>query len=420
MHPSSEISRLFPSLKMQQTLRPGKVRAEGFAIDIGSDTLRLDADSRIAQEFAMHQLLAALQSNRLGDLVGASSPLYEMRPLWIHGERPCTLPSGIEVNLPEFFVQSASQEIDLQVLHALVWQMYDLGFNTLVFAPLQGYSQKEERRTISSQALHKAFDFLRSLGIQIALHVSPASLSERREIGDWRLFFSQVTVLFDANDFLFWQASDLFKEGFKPTKKEATAFEKIEEEIAFLEKMNKCNLFYYLPCNNMDQAKDQTPWLLNLTTKISDKTILGFSASAGCPFYEQTILHPIFHEISRLPLQFKGRFVHFLGVREYGTGEKIIADFPFCFVEKALGSQRGGRFYGAGCQIRELTGTTSLPIGVLWAIGQRMWRPLNTYGLFETWLLRYHRDLKNCLNEEFFELFQNVVVAQGRIDYVLV
>jgi len=416
MTPSNELARLYPALKMQKSLRPQQAGIESFVIDMKVDSIHLEAESKPAQEFAMHQLLAALQSNRLGDFIGPSTPLYAMRPLWIHGGCLCRLPSGIEVNLPEFLFAGGGDEIDVDILHTLVWHLYDLGFNAVIFAPQKEHARSIER-TITTQALHKALDFIRSFGVVSVLHFSPPPTDHKREISDWNLFFSQVAVLLDVSDFLFWSSSELWRDGFEPKKEKPQEFDKIREEIIFLQKMAKCGIFYYFPCSDMNLAQKQSPWLLSLATEVADTTVLSFSASAGSPFYEQSKLHPVFQEISRLPSPFQGRFVPFLGVRQYGSQEKVvIADCPFPFVEKTLGWQRYGRLYGAGCQVEWLPQVKSFASGVLWAIGQRMWRSLNTYGLFETWLLRYHSDIKECISEEFLDRFHKVVRAQSQVD----
>ncbi len=415
---SNEISRLFPAVKMQKHVKSLHHGSERFSIDVLSDAIHIDCESRCAQEFAMHKLLAALQSGTLREAAGAAAPLYEIRPLWVHAPYTCTLPSGIRIHTPDLFLTKHEiDEVNTDVLYSIIWHMYDLGFNTLIFAPQQEHERHDTAHFINWHVLHKALDFMRSLGINLALHLSPPPCHHKREANDWNLFFAQVGALADCFDFLFWQENELWVDGFEPKLQEPTQFEKAQEEIAFVEKICPCPLFYHFPSIEKRAVKEQAEWLIALNTKIQRRTVLSFSASLGSPFLEDTALHPLFNELSGIPAQGKGKFIPFLGLRQYGTKEGgMISDFPFSFVEKVFSQEMSHKLYGLGCEVHTLPEVESFAEGALWAIGQRMWRNAHSLGLFGYWLCRYHKDVKEILNEEFLDLFHKVAKAKAQVD----
>lgn len=417
---TSDINKRFPALSLQTHVRMFSKHEERFTIDCAQDVVRIHSDSKLSEAFACHQLLAALESNRLGDIVGENAPLFPIRPLVVHASCRCSLPSGLSVNFPkQLFQDDNNTNILTDALSDLVSKTLDLGFNTLIFAPQQDFLPQEKTMPLSWVDLRDALDFIRSSGLKVGLHFSPQSLSTKRDENDWRHFFTSLASLHDSFDFLFWQQGELWIEGFESEKKEPTEFEKTREEIAFIEKWSKASLLYYLPCNDSFQAKRQAEWLLPLMYLAAPKTMIAFSSSNGNALIEDRAPHPLFSELSKQTIVTKTRLIPLLAMKQYIKEPNLaLADLPFAFIDNILSRQLHMRFCGAGCRVADIPATGSFAEGPLWALGQRMWRPLNIFVLFESWILRYHKEVKDILSYEFSELLNKVWSAKGRIEFL--
>lgn len=366
-------------------LSQGKI-GEGYTVQTIGGTLHIEAESLLAKEFAHAAVKGALESDRLADILGPTSPLFSLRPLWLSHTNRFRLPSLLEVDLPFWFHRSGEDHaIAIERVSQMASRVIELGFNTLIFSPSIGQGYTENPSRISWKELREYLEIFRSKGLKVALHFFSPSIKQ-----DSKNFFSLIEALSDAFDFLFWQQDELFQQGYEVEKKHSTEFEKCQEEIRFIEEHCKKPLIYSLRTRDPLHAMRQSKWMWLLAHSFVREGILAFSARAGNPLSCSLALHPFFSELSAATVTTCARFLPIMGIAHHKISEEThLPDFDFDFYETVLSRQLHRRFYGLGCLVNDIPKNGSFADLVLWTAGQRMWRPFAFDVYMQSWQKSY-------------------------------
>ena len=241
-----------------------------------------------------------------------------------------------------------------------------MGYNTLIFA-----SKQKEARNIDFQQIRPIFDQIRNSGLKIAM-------SCFGQLDDDTLF-QKMAFLDEICDYIFWYQDTLLVGG----KIDPTPFERAQAELEYVQNKCKLSLFYF--------TKPSCSYVLKLK---SSKAVILFDAHL-----------PLFTDITRVNCDDQFRLIPIINILQLEhEGGSLFSDLPFEYIDNILGRQKLKRFMGAACRTLKLPDKGSCAEMPLWVVGQRMWRALSVYALFEIWLDRYHPEWHAWLSVELIQV----------------
>ncbi len=348
----------YPHLLVKVKVTSCKSLDEHFSLQLNSNAAQINASSPIAKRYALSQLKAALESKRPGEFVGEIAPLFTIRPLWLQEGESFRLASGLVIFLPFFVLQPALED--------KINEIIDMGYNTLIFA-----SNQKDAKNMDIEHMRPIFDQIRNSGLKIAMSCSGQF--------DDDVLFQKMAFLNEICDYIFWYQDTIAF----TAKKDPTPFERAQAELELLQ--NKCPLplFYY--------TKPSISYLLQLK---STNALILFDAQLA--FFTDIARECSVDQLKLLPMIDISQLEHSEG--------SLFSDVPFEYIENILGRQRLKRFVGAGCYTLKLPNTGSYAQMPLWIVGQRMWRALSVYALFDVWLDRYHPEWHCWLSSELVKV----------------
>lgn len=386
----SEIHRLYPQMSVKVKVTSRTAEDERFHLVCAGSAAQIEAASSLMERFALSQLLAGLQSNRLGEVVGENSPQFRIRPLWLQEGQFYTQPDGLMLFLPSWVACG-----DSQVLDGYIKEIIDCGYNTLIFAS-KSSDEKSEPQDLC--IIQRMFDQIRKSGLKIALGCS----LQHEEI---ETYWQKIAVFQESSDYIFWNQDDLYALGFVSAKKDQTPCERALEELLVLQRECRLPIFYH--------TKSLCPFLLPLLQAVSKKSVLSFDA------YSKGVLHPVFTDLARFTVEEPFSLLPILEVSQIElVNGQVFSDCPFSEIENVLGRQKRDRFFGAGCRTASVRRASSLSQMPLWIIGQRMWRISSVQALTAMWLDRFYPEWHVWLTPEVLQAIHMLFryKAEGNVE----
>ncbi len=403
-----QLARRFPHYQFSVSYGDSKGRGESFSIEQKGRVFLMKVESHLAKSYALSRLQSGLKSGYIRDVVGKSNPQFEYRPLWITKTKRFTLPSLLEIDLPDWVDEVLHDEaLLLDTIHELVLEAIDCGMNMLFFAPCEGEAVEVAKNPLSWKALRLVLDFIKEQEIRVGLHFS----SPPYQADAHKSWSDAIAVLYSSFDYLIIHQGAL-----SLPAGDKTQWEQAKEEIHIIERSIKVPLVYVLKQQDDNGGKRQAEWMPRLSKEISPATLLFFSATLYAPFSFSTTLHPYLMKLSTELVGSFDTIIPWLSVSEIvlSDGESI-PYFGMDLIEEVVGCQRENRLHGAALAVRAVASPHSLPRLAAWVIGQRMWQFQSTARLIKEGIQRDFPELPEVMVHTLLQYLDQVLVCYGSV-----
>ncbi len=400
---------------------------EGFTASLYRGALHLEADSPLAAVYGLAQLKAAASSRHLPDYLGASTPCYAWRPLWLNGDLLCSLTPEICLFLPSFLCALDVPLEEQPVFRSFCLQTLEKGFNTVILGSCQqknAVSQTQPPRSLDLQALCRAFH---AYGLKIILKptwrcLDPAFRSFLISPFDphFRSYLAEhISHLKSAEyDGLMWESQSTHPQFMQhPLADAASEAEAMLEELKGWEQNINSGafFFYYLSATKKEEMLKQAQRLAFLCQRAGRKTLVVFSAVAGDPWEDFLPPHPVWDHLRQLPDPLQTPLLPLVNVGAIQQGEGLWPVLTPERIDAVLGRFHRHAFAGMVALTNRFPDRSGLLACNLWVAGQALWRPLAPSLLMDTWFRAYRSDLSFMTLQKWFNSLANLTLELRHI-----
>lgn len=363
---------------------------EGYTSVYAGGKLLITANSPLAQAYAISQMGAAVQAHHLADYLGASAPLFPLRPLWLKATTEIMLTEHLSLHLPEFMLAEDAQ----LVLPRLCKRIIECGYNSILIGTYQSNWELTSNPAALTLDLKSIIQQLHDHGIQVILKPNFKTDISTKALGksqhDLEVAISELFQQYPKIDGLFWESlwqTNAYLE-------DEDALDSTDAEIALseIEVLENCiqeraKLIFYMaaPVAGKKESLRQAKWIVSLLDDMKKNSILAFNAVSGSAFDDHASDNALWEILRESPDCSSTPLMPILNVGLVKQGEGLWPVTNFDLLERFLPRCTRHPFAGVVSISSHLPQAGSVLDCNLWVAGQSLWRVIPPALLAETW-----------------------------------